>query len=83
MEVAIVRARNHASIRISKEARSHPERERLLIHELLHLVFDPIREAQELASAYLDSKVEKTYSEKHMQEVERAVEHMSYVLYNL
>lgn len=79
-EVVTYRDRNHASVRVSVAGWQHPERERLLKHELLHLVFDPIREEHDFQMEALDTERKAEYSSRVLRQIEKAVEHLSYVV---
>lgn len=79
-EIISNRNRNHHSIRVSEKGWNHPERERLLKHELLHIVLDPIREEHDFQMEALQSERQREYSERLLREIEKAVEHLSYVL---
>lgn len=84
MEIAMIRQRHHASVRVSDNAWMQLDFERLIIHELLHLVFDPISEQHEFAVELfaISEDTSRALNTRHLTEVEKAVEHLSYVLYN-
>lgn len=79
-EVATNRNRNHASVRISDRGALAPDRERLLVHELVHLIIDPIREEYDFQAKVLPPDRRDEYSARLMRQLERAVEHLSHVV---
>jgi hypothetical protein len=89
MECHISRTRQVAYIRVSDEAFKlpRPAFEQAVIHELVHIVVDQVREeAEHLASQIdyprADDQLQASYCRRHTAAIERAVEHLSLVLYN-
>lgn len=88
MECVTHRNSNLAVYRISREGWDHPERDRLLLHEVLHPVLDGIREefdfmVTELKNeGQLSSQRATAYRRRHDREVEKVVEHLSHVMYD-
>lgn len=74
MECRINRARSIATYRISREAlESSPQKRlQLIYHEVLHTLFDPMR--------YEHERVHGT-DDRFMLELEKAVEHLSKIMY--
>lgn len=85
MEIVITRPRRIATIRISEGAWEMPleEFERTLIHELVHIPFDDLREEVDFQRDALSPKRYREYKMRHDREVEKAVEHLAHVLYSL
>src|SRR3954469_23953598 len=79
-EVVTNRLRNHASIRLSDDGVASDDRVRCLTHELLHLVFDPIREEHDFEMEQVGGARRKEYSNRMLRQIEKAVEHLSYVV---
>lgn len=83
MEIAVVRARRIASLRLHKvddyNSRSY---EQLVIHEVLHIVFDDIWEEFEFQRSTLPSERQKEYHDRMLNEIEKTVERLSLVVYN-
>lgn len=79
-QIVTNRARNHASLRVSEEGLNHPDQKRLLKHEILHLLVDSIREEHDFQLAALQTDRKNEYSERLLREIEKVVEHLSYLL---
>lgn len=86
MECHINRLRQIASIRIDDTAwakAEEPEFEELLIHEMLHPVFDSLREEFDFLVKELPTKQQAQYKVRHDRAVEKVVEQLALSLYSL
>lgn len=86
MECAINRKRRIATIRVATRSWQNldsEEYERNVIHEVLHPLLDPLREEFDFMLKSLPADRVEEYKERHDLEVERIVEHLSQVLYDL
>lgn len=79
MEIVMTPIRQHAAIRIHPRCYKYPKAkfEKLIIHEMLHPLFEPIQEEFERATS-------KSWSYKHFNKaVEVSVDHLANVLYSI
>lgn len=89
MQVRTHRSANLAAYRISQEGFESAERDRLLLHEVIHCLLDPVREEFDFAmvelrnEGQLEAKRERAYRARHDREVEKVVEHLSHVMYDV
>lgn len=83
MEIRITRSRKIATISISPKCASMEEREleKLLIHELLHIVYDPIIEEQGFQQNFLNLAEE--YTIRTRAQLEKVIEETAMILFNL
>lgn len=79
---------NLAVYKISREGWEHKDRDRLILHEVLHPLLDGMAEQVDLMlkelknEGALSTQRAKAYSVRHDREVEKVVEHLSHVLYD-
>lgn len=80
MEIAMTPTRQHAGLRIADDCWEYSEEkfEKLIIHELLHPLFQPIEtEAERIINPF------KGTHKYHKRAVETTVDHLANVLYSL
>lgn len=83
MEVVMNTRRKHASIRVSDRDWAREDLNKHLLHEMVHPVFERIRDEHRKQMRALDTEREAEYSERITDEIEVAVDHITNVLYDL